>query len=310
MLEELARYYENCASMTVPEDLLADTFGVDLIPLSGQAPSQLARDHVGIALDSAARLGKRTAELHLALAAPSTDPAFSPEPLSLAEIEALMLELRRNATRVFDVLRDSVARLPDEFLDLSGMVLARRKQILESFRYATDGDVRAKRTRIHGDYHLGQVLRVRTDFLILDFEGEPARPMEERRQKQSPLKDVAGMLRSFSYAAYAALMHYTARRPEDFEKLQPWARLWEQSTAAEFLRAYLETVGGADFLPAVEDELRALLTIYWLDKALYELSYELNNRPAWVRIPLMGILSLPVKSGGREWNKMPFRSQG
>ena len=186
-------------------------------------------------------------------------------------------------------------------LDLAGLVLGRRKPILDSFRYV-GRKLEAQRIRVHGDYHLGQVLQSRTDYVIVDFEGEPARPIEERRAKQSPLKDVAGMLRSLAYAAYASLISYTARRPEDFEKLEPWARLWEHSAAAGFLRAYRETAAGAAFLPAGEGGLRGLLAIYWLDKALYELAYELNNRPDWVRIPLMGILSLPIEAGGREWN--------
>ena len=112
-----------------------------------------------------------------------------------------------------------------------------------------------QRIRIHGDYHLGQVLQVRTDFVILDFEGEPARPIAQRRAKLSPLKDVAGMLRSLGYAAYAGLIGHTARRPEDWESLEPWARLWEQSIAAEFLRAYRATAQGAAFLPSSEIEL-------------------------------------------------------
>jgi len=130
-----------------------------------------------------------------------------------------------------------------------------------------------------------------------------------RRAKQSPLKDVAGMLRSLSYAAYAGLIGYTARRPEDWESLEPWARLWERYTGAEFLRAYRHTVHGAAFLPAAERNFRKLLKVHSLDKALNELAYELNNRPAWVRIPLLSILSVPMEAGGREWKWMPSRSR-
>jgi maltose alpha-D-glucosyltransferase/alpha-amylase len=137
------------------------------------------------------------------------------------------------------------------------------------------------------------VLRVKTDYYILDFEGEPARPLSERRAKQSPLKDVAGMLRSFSYAAYGTLINYAARRGEDMMRLEPWAQLWERSTAAEFLRAYREASCGAPFLPAGK-QFRALLSAFRLHKALYELLYELNNRPTWIRIPLMGILAFPM----------------
>jgi maltose alpha-D-glucosyltransferase/alpha-amylase len=155
-------------------------------------------------------------------------------------------------------------------------------------------NLRTQRIRIHGDYHLGQVLRVKTDFVILDFEGEPARPLAYRRAKQCPLKDVAGMLRSFSYAAYGTLINYTARRPEDFARLEPWAQLWERFVAAEFLRAYRDTARGAQFLPANSVDFRKLLDVFLLDKALYEILYELNSRPGWVRIPMLGMMSLPI----------------
>lgn len=155
-------------------------------------------------------------------------------------------------------------------------------------------EMEALRTRVHGDYHLGQVLRSKNDFVILDFEGEPARSLEERRSKQSPLKDVAGMLRSFSYAAYTGWMKHITRRPQDADRLEPWARLWEQAVSAEFLRAYRHAVAGNAIVPSSPAALEPLLEAYLLDKALYELVYELNNRPAWVRIPLSGILLLRV----------------
>ena len=148
------------------------------------------------------------------------------------------------------------------------------------------------RTRIHGDYHLGQVLWAEGDFYILDFEGEPARPLEERRSKESPLKDVAGMLRSFSYAAYAALFAHTAARKSEFDRLERWARLWRVWTSAAFLRGYVGAMQNTSVLPAAAPQQRALLDLFLLDKALYELHYELNNRPDWVRIPTRGIEEL------------------
>jgi maltose alpha-D-glucosyltransferase/alpha-amylase len=196
-------------------------------------------------------------------------------------------------------LKDSVAGLPDELIDLAGLVLGRRKQLLEGFRLPPGDGAFGQRIRIHGDYHLGQVLQIKGDFVIIDFEGEPARPIAERRAKLPPLKDVAGMLRSWSYAAYAGLIAYAARHPVDWESLEPWARLWERSMGAEFLRAYRNTAQAAGFLPAGDESFGKLLEIFLLDKVLYELSYELNNRPAWVRIPLMGILSLSLEEGSR-----------
>jgi maltose alpha-D-glucosyltransferase/alpha-amylase len=306
-LEELSRYYENCAAATWPE--AGNAAVADLMDLAEQEPSQLARDHVGIALDSAAMLGKRTAQLHLALASPTEDPAFSPETVAASDVQSLLGGLRKEAARVLDLLKDSVAALPDEFVDLAGLVLSRRSQILGSFKLEAEDGALGQRIRIHGDYHLGQVLQVKTDYVILDFEGEPARPIAERRAKSSSMKDVAGMLRSLGYAAYSGLIAHTTRRPEDWAKLEPWARLWERSMGAEFLRAYRNTAQNAQFLPSSDEGFRKLLAVFLLDKALYELSYELNNRPAWVRIPLLSILALPLEAGGREWNWMPFRSR-
>jgi maltose alpha-D-glucosyltransferase / alpha-amylase len=292
-VEELERYYETCAPLEFPRQDAPKQEG-DFFELSEQPTPALARDHIGIYLDSAATLGRRTAEMHLALASPADDSDFSPEQTTPQDLTSLVLELREQATRAFDLLKEQVSRLPDDLIEVAGLVLSRRRQILESFRRLDERRIQAVRTRIHGNYYLGQVLRSKTNYIILDFEGEPFRPLAQRRAKQSPLKDVAGMLRSFSYGAYATLMNYTARRPEDLASLIPWARLWERSTAAAFLRAYRETAGEADYLPSDPDDFRQLLKAFLLDKALYELVYELNNRPAWVRIPLEGILSLPV----------------
>lgn len=136
-----------------------------------------------------------------------------------------------------------------------------------------EGQVNAMRIRIHGDYHLGQVLDTGDDFFIIDFEGEPARPLNERRIKHSPLRDVAGMLRSFDYAAHTAVQ----------------AEAWTEGVSREYLNAYLTMAEGASFLPGNEEELRMLLDACLLEKAVYEVCYELNNRPDWVGIPLRGI---------------------
>jgi len=266
----------------------------DPVEFSERPAFQLARDHVGIYLDSATTLGRRTAELHLALASAKDDPVFAPEPLTAGDLQVLLADLRQHASRVFDVLKERVPYLPDQVVEIAAAVLSRRTRILGHFEALTPEAFRAWRIRVHGDYHLGQVLRVKTDFVILDFEGEPARPLADRRAKQCPLKDVAGMLRSFSYAAYSSLINYTTRHSEDIASLEPWAQLWERCVSAEFLHAYRETAHGAEFLPADADDFRKLLDVFLVDKALYEVLYELNARPEWVRIPLMGIMSLPL----------------
>ena len=289
-LEELDRYYEMHASTILPETINDEL--ENPVRLSERPVTELARDHVGIYLESAATLGRRTAELHLALASPTEDPAFAPEPLTARDLEALLVDLRQRAAGVFDLLKERVSYLSDEVVEIAAAVLSQRRRLLDQFSALRSDNIRSLRTRIHGDYHLGQVLKVKTDFVILDFEGEPARPLAYRRGKQCPLKDVAGMLRSFSYAAHASLINYTTRRSEDVARLDPWAQLWEHSVAAEFLRAYRNTAQGAEFLPLTSADLRRLLDIFLLDKALYEVLYELNSRPTWVRIPLLGILSL------------------
>jgi len=149
------------------------------------------------------------------------------------------------------------------------------------------------RIRIHGDYHLGQVLRTRGDYVILDFEGEPARLLEERRAKQSPLRDVAGMLRSFSYAAYSALDHFAQRHPGTQRSLESWAQLWQNAVSTEFVVAWRSAMAANTPLTPEPRQAHRLLNAYLLEKALYELLYELNNRPGWIRIPLAGILALP-----------------
>jgi maltose alpha-D-glucosyltransferase/alpha-amylase len=289
-LEELNRYFETRA----PNEF-SDTVAVGLrnaMELSEDPPSQLAKDHVGIYLDSAATLGRRTAELHMALALPTNDPAFAPEPMTAQDLDTLLGGLRQHASRVFDVLKERVSFFPDEIVEIAASVLIQRRHILDRFKGLQLENLRTQQIRIHGDYHLGQVLKVKTDFVILDFEGEPARSLVNRRAKQCPLKDVAGMLRSFSYAVYSSLINYTTRHSADFTRLEPWALLWERSVTAEFLRAYRTTAQDQEFLPNDSADFQKLLDIFLLDKALYEVLYEMNSRPAWVRIPLLGILSL------------------
>ena len=290
--EELDRYFETSATLPFPEELRGGA--KDPVELSEQPTLQSARDHVGIYLDSAIALGRRTAEMHLALASATDDPAFVPEPLTAEDFQNLLASLRRRASRVFDVLRERLPSLPDEAVEIAAAVLSRRTRILEHFDELQRETLQSQRIRIHGDYHLGQVLKVKSDFVIIDFEGEPARSIVDRRAKQCPLKDVAGMLRSFSYAAYSSLIKFSTRHPKGMASPEPWAKLWVQCVAAEFLRAYRETIQGAEFMPAESDDFRKVLDVFLVDKALYEVLYELNARPAWVRIPLMGIISLQL----------------
>ena len=289
-LEELDRYYEDRAH--VPFRAAEEPDASSVFELSQEVPRPLASEHLGLSLDSAAALGRRSAELHLALAAGAGDPAFEPEPLGPADIQALAETFEEHAVDVLDQLKENFSRLPDDVVETAGLVLSRRRRWLDRFRSLKDTRIHGFRTRIHGDYHLGKVLRVRNDYVVVDFDGAPTESTSERRAKHSPLKDVAGMIRSFSYAGQMALMNYTARRPDDPAHLHHWARLWVSATSAEFLRSYRDAAGEAAFLPGDAAGFRALLDAYLLDKALRELRYELVNRPEWIRIPLAGFLSM------------------
>jgi maltose alpha-D-glucosyltransferase/alpha-amylase len=144
------------------------------------------------------------------------------------------------------------------------------------------------------------VLVVGNDFQIIDFEGEPARPLAERRRKHSPLRDVAGMLRSFNYAIRSALMNLVADRAEPMERLEPWVQLWEERTRRAFLEGYTAGARGAASYPDDEEHGRALIELFTLEKALYEIRYELDNRPDWVVIPIRGVLDLLGEPNGEE----------
>ncbi len=292
MSEELERYYENCVQKTVP----AGELGLPAVSTSARLgvarASEFTREHAGVALDAVAVLGRRTAEMHLALASSTANIAFSPELLTKEYFDDLQASINAQAAHAYDLLRRTMSGLADDTVEIAALLLSHRTRILDGLGVSNMGAMDGRRTRIHGDYHLGQVLRVKSDFVILDFEGEPARSLDVRRAKHSPLKDVAGMLRSFNYAAWTALMRYSSRRPKDQSKLEPWATLWEASASAEFLHAYMQTMAGSRLVPAAPSAQWSLLDLYLLEKAFYELVYELNSRPDWVKIPLMGVAAL------------------
>ena len=251
--------------------------------------------HISPYLDAVSQLGKRTAELHLALGAESTDPRFVPEPYTASFQREFKEALQALAERNFALLAMKLKELPAELRGKANDLIARQDQILRRYDAVLGNPIRAMRTRIHGDYHLGQVLYTGSDFVIIDFEGEPARPIAERRIKRSPLQDVAGMLRSFHYAAFSFHLASPDRAPAEEIKtydVRPWAERWYACVSERFLDAYFDNVVGASFVPPDHDELLPLLRLHLLDKAVYELGYELNNRPAWVAIPLEGISQL------------------
>jgi maltose alpha-D-glucosyltransferase / alpha-amylase len=289
-LEELRRYFEDHTVGSAPA-AVTEALRRSVISLSEEPPPEIASGHLGLYLEAAAVLGRRTAEMHLALAKDTPNAAFRPQPLGATELAALAQQARTHATAVLGRLKSHLAALPDDLVELVGSLLASRRRVFEVFRRLEEADVKLLKTRVHGNFHLGQVLRSRNDFVILGFKGDAGTP-EERRMMQSPLRDVAGMLRSFSYAANAALIAHLARRPQDAETLDPWTRFWSRFVSAAFLASYRTVAAGASFLPVDSGNLGRVLQAFMVDKALSELSYELENRPTWARIPLLGLLAL------------------
>jgi maltose alpha-D-glucosyltransferase/alpha-amylase len=290
-VQELGRYYERVSVAGTPSEPTTAPHLLGFVQLSRVIIPREVLDLVGGYLESASTLGRRTAEMHVALS--SGDGEFRPTPLEPAYIERLATSMAESADHAIDCTETHLHLLPAEVASLARELVARRGVVRERFDElralgATDG----ARIRVHGDYHLAQVLWSENDFFIIDFEGEPARRLPERREKHLPLKDVAGMLRSFGYAAYAGLYAWANTRPDDFSRLEPWARVWQTWTSAAFFRTYSEVVSSARLLPASPQTLDRLLDAYVLDKALYELRYELNNRPDWIRIPLWGALQI------------------
>jgi maltose alpha-D-glucosyltransferase/alpha-amylase len=287
-VESLGRYLEHVVGLQAPDVTLQEAR--EFIAGGGRVPT-LVSEAITTYLATADVLGRRTGELHVQLAE-STEPAFAPEKYTRHDLERTAADMRRHAD---DQLRTLDVRLPSldaRARELAREVLDHRYEILQRFTELTDVDDGGMRLRCHGDYHLGQVLVTEGDIVILDFEGEPARPLAERRAKSSPLHDVAGMLRSFSYASLTALNAATLTRREDIERLSPWATLWETWVSAVFLRSYLAITADAAILPSQTQELDIVLQTFVANKALYELGYELNNRPAWVHVPLSGLLRL------------------
>jgi maltose alpha-D-glucosyltransferase / alpha-amylase len=292
-LDSLSHYFER--ALAHPEAQGPGLPQPSLFDLLNEELPVLARELIASYLESARLLGQRTAELHKALASSADDPNFAPEPFSMLYQRSIYQSLQSQASQVFQWLRAHLKQLPEGMREDIQKVLDLEPEIRRRYRSILQRKLNTMRIRVHGDYHLGQVLYTGRDFVIIDFEGEPARPLSERRIKRSPLRDVAGMLRSFHYASYAALFgQVPGVRPEDFPALEPWAHFWYIWVGVAFLKAYLAVAQDQPFLPKDPLELQVLLEAYLLEKAVYELGYELNNRPDWLKVPLRGLLQLLV----------------
>jgi maltose alpha-D-glucosyltransferase/alpha-amylase len=257
-----------------------------------EMPAELLELMRGFYPEMVALLGKRTGEFHVALSSRSDDPAFAPEPFALLYQRSVYQSMRSRAKKTLDLLRRNLPSFTPQLRQEAEELLTAEADILAVLQKFTLKKLSVTKTRIHGDYHLGQVLYTGNDFYIIDFEGEPIKSLGERRLKRSPLRDVAGMIRSFYYAAYAVLMQRSQVRAEDVPYLVPWVQAWYRYNAGIFLASYQRSVAGSSFMPTDPAEMELMLHIYMLDKAMYELGYELNNRPDWVAIPLRSIMEL------------------
>jgi len=242
-------------------------------------------------LDRVRQLGRRTAELHKALAIETDDPAFRAEPVTAEDLRAWRAAAEAEAEKAFTALRAGLSSLEPAARADAERLLAGRDEVFRRIGDNAPTQVNAAKTRIHGDYHLGQVLVVQQDFMIIDFEGEPRKNAEERRRKQSPLRDAAGMLRSFDYAAWAALPRVVQDHAQRRDYLQRQVLAWRDQATAAFLESYQQAIAGCPCYPADAEAARQLLALFMTEKIFYELQYELASRPAWVGIPILGAMA-------------------
>jgi maltose alpha-D-glucosyltransferase / alpha-amylase len=303
-LDELGRFAERVVSEPPTDGAPTPAANASPLTLALNGIPDLVDDVAGPFLQHMRLLGQRTAELHTALAtgvpigAPARtppDPAFTPEPVTQLYQRSLYQSVRNAVRRGLRAARRELGGLDDpSTVDAIRALVGREDEILERLRALSVVRMETVRTRTHGDYHLGQVLWTGRDFVIIDFEGEPARPLGERRLKRAPLRDVAGMLRSLQYATATTLEDQlerglvTAGQP-NHEVLSAWLDWWLAWNSAALLSGYLEVAEGESFLPGDSGHTRILLDAFLIEKAVYELGYEMNNRPNWVGIPLAGI---------------------
>ncbi len=273
-LEYLQRFFEDCLLKPQDEVWAAIT------------------DYHAVFLNLMNTLGARTGELHQALGKQTGNPDFDPEPISKQDLDSWVHRVGEDVKNTQDMLELGLKSLPDSVQGDAQYLRLLKPAMLDRLAQWAPSGLQAMKTRYHGDLHLGQVLITQNDFIFIDFEGEPARPLAERRLKHSPLRDAAGILRSFNYAVFAALRPILADRPNDAAVLNPFAKDWQEKACRAFLTGYEAAMQGCASFPSEPEHTRAMIDLFTLEKALYELRYELENRPDWVGIPISGLLNL------------------
>ena len=274
--------------ITKKEELMASSTSENMNEMAG---SENMMNLIGsFFADMIALLGQRTAELHLALASVKNKKEFAQEPFSLLYQKSLYQSFRTLVKRTFSQMKSAGSRLTEDQEQLAEEILKNENNLLLTIKSTLEKEkIHSSKIRIHGDYHLGQVLFTGKDFVIIDFEGEPTRSITARQLKHCPLKDVAGMLRSFHYSIYMGKVKNESKMPGNEEFLKPWLEAWYRTVEKIFMEGYLKTAGKASFIPDSSNQLYDLLAVYTIEKAIYELDYEFNNRPDWIHIPLSGL---------------------
>ncbi|WP_425517096.1 maltose alpha-D-glucosyltransferase [Miltoncostaea marina] len=297
-LDTLSRFLEAVLTERLPQEAEPPaTPPGDMLDRARLPLPEEGDELVGSYLQSAQLMGQRVAEMHRALAADAADPGLAPEPFTPHFQRGVYQSLRNLTGRAMRLLRRKLGDLEPGPRAEAEALIGAEDDLLARFAALNARPLSAMRIRCHGDLHLGQVLFTGRDFMIIDFEGEPARSLNDRRVKRSPLRDVAGMLRSFHYATFTALHEGSLRGLVDPEsdaarRLEDWGRAWCDTVSTAFLRSYLEHSEGASWIPEDAGDLAMLLDTSLLEKAVYELTYELNNRPEWVPIALTGLRDL------------------
>ncbi|WP_256007432.1 maltose alpha-D-glucosyltransferase [Pedobacter deserti] len=293
MLDRLDTFNDKLLAATDLSVLPKDVAGTLTVPVAFEDVPAGIKELLDAPVAEMVRLlGVRTAEMHLALASATNEPAFAPEDFSLHYQRSLFSSFQSLVRVAFSSLSKNMKNLSREVYAEAEELLKSKARVLSVLKNIYSKKIDVTKIRIHGDYHLGQVLFTGKDFLILDFEGEPARSYSERRLKYSPLRDVAGMIRSFHYAAYGSLFLDNQIRKEDINVLLPYVEQWYHYMSGFFMKAYLEVASETAFVPAERSDLAILMQTYLLQKAIYELNYELNNRPDWVIVPIRGIQAI------------------
>lgn len=292
-LDELGQYFENALARPDPSSI-PRLPGGSLLDRAGAEPSSYVIEAIGPYLVSAELLGRRTGEMHLAFADHHDDPAFKPGRITRLYQRSLHQGMRIDLNRATRLLRTRLSEMDGSTRLLAEEVLDREPALQDLVGQLTKRRISGQLIRTHGDFHLGQVLYTGQDFVIIDFEGEPARPLTERRLKRTPVWDLAGMIRSFHYAVHAAIRAHSEvfTDPGQTTVLEGWGKFWYQWVTGAFFSGYGDAAGSSGLLPANREDLDLLLNAYLIDKAAYELRYELNNRPEWASIPLTGLRNL------------------